>query len=54
MALNDECKHNISDDDCYKCFKHGIIYSCPVACEHFEDIELNRKTFLSKAYDLKD
>lgn len=38
MALNDECKHNISDDDCYKCFKQGIIFSCPVACEHFEDI----------------
>lgn len=37
MALNDECKHNISDEDCYKCMKLGIIFGCPVRCEYFEE-----------------
>ena len=37
MSLNDECKYDVSDDDCYKCMKHGIIFSCPVGCKEFEE-----------------
>lgn len=25
------------DDDCNKCVKHGIIYSCPVPCHDYLD-----------------
>ena len=37
MALNDYCKNNISDEDCYRCMKHGIILTCPMGCKDFED-----------------
>ena len=37
MALDDRCIHNVSDDDCYKCMKYGIIFSCPPGCKYFED-----------------
>ena len=34
------CKHNISDDDCYRCGKHGLIFDCK-NCSDFDDV---RKT----------
>lgn len=37
-TLNYLCKHDISDDDCYKCIKHGIVFKCPKACPDFEDV----------------
>lgn len=37
--LDIECKHDVSDDDCRKCFKRGIIFSCPPNCEYFEEVE---------------
>lgn len=43
MALNDRCKNNVSDDDCYKCMKLGIIVRCPVGCEDFEDEQPEEK-----------
>lgn len=38
MTLNYLCKHDISEDDCYKCIKHGIVFKCPKACPDFEDV----------------
>lgn len=35
--LNTNCKYDVSDEDCYRCMKRGIVFSCPTLCEHFED-----------------
>lgn len=32
--LNIKCIHDISDEDCNKCSKHGIITSCIGDCEY--------------------
>ena len=32
------CKNDLSDEDCKKCSKCGIILKCPVNCQYFEDI----------------
>ena len=37
-TLNYLCKNDISDDDCYRCLKHGIKFGCPKNCPDFEDI----------------
>ena len=42
MFLNNNCKNNVSDEDCCKCMKLGIIFRCPTGCEYFED-ELKRE-----------
>lgn len=31
------------DDDCNKCVKHGIIYSCPVPCPDYDDCFGNKQ-----------
>lgn len=36
-GLNYLCDYDVSDEDCYKCFKHGIIFRCPENCPDFED-----------------
>lgn len=43
MALNDRCKNNVSDEDCYKCMKYGIVLSCPPGCKEFEDEQPEEK-----------
>lgn len=43
MALNERCKNNVSDEDCYKCMKLGIIFRCPAGCEDFEDEQPEEK-----------
>ena len=42
MALNNECKHNISDDECYKCLKYGIILRCLARCKDFDNVEYQK------------
>ena len=37
-TLNYLCKHDISDEDCYKCLKHGIVFKCPEDCPDFDDV----------------
>lgn len=37
-TLNYLCKHDISDEDCYKCIKKGIVLRCPSSCPDFEDV----------------
>lgn len=37
-TLNYLCRHDISDEDCYKCGKHGITLCCPANCPDFEDM----------------
>lgn len=33
------CKHDVSDEDCYKCMKRGIMVGgCPAGCPDFEDV----------------
>ena len=33
------CKHNISDDDCYRCGKHGLIFDSDCrGCQDFDDV----------------
>ena len=39
--LNYLCKHDVSDEDCYKCMKRGIIFGCPDNCPDFEDMRAN-------------
>lgn len=36
-VLNINCRHDCSDEDCYKCCKRGIVLRCPSDCEYFED-----------------
>lgn len=36
--LNYLCKHDISDKDCKKCGKLGIIFYCPGNCPYFYDV----------------
>ena len=37
-TLNYLCKHDVSDEDCYKCIKHGIVFRCPDGCPDFADV----------------
>ena len=33
------CKHNISDDDCYRCGIHGLIFESECrGCQDFADV----------------
>ena len=36
-GLNHWCLNDVSDEDCYKCMKHGIIFRCPNPCPDFDD-----------------
>ena len=36
-TLNYLCENDISDDDCYKCSKRGIVFRCPNNCPDFAD-----------------
>lgn len=35
--INEGCIHNVSDEDCNKCMIYGIIFRCPINCEHYKD-----------------
>lgn len=37
MTLNYLCENDVSDEDCYKCYKRGIIFGCPPNCPDFKD-----------------
>ncbi len=37
-TLNYLCKYDVSDEDCYKCVKHGIVFKCPSGCPDFADV----------------
>lgn len=37
-TLNYLCKNDVSDEDCYKCTKHGIVFRCPTGCPDFDDV----------------
>ena len=37
-TLNYLCEHDVSDDDCFKCVKYGVILSCPKECPYFTDV----------------
>ena len=41
--LNTACVHDVSDDDCYKCLKKGIIFRCPYKCEDFKGVWENEE-----------
>lgn len=36
-TLNYLCENDVSDDDCYKCVVHGILFGCPKDCPDFAD-----------------
>ena len=46
--LNNLCKHDISDEDCYKCIKHGIVFGCPTDCPDFDDVRKDMSPELLK------
>lgn len=33
--LNAACYNDVSDDDCHKCLKYGIIARCEINCPYF-------------------
>jgi len=37
-TLNYLCANDVSDEDCYKCIKRGIVFRCPKGCPDFEDV----------------
>lgn len=41
--IEKSCMYFDGDDDCNKCVKHGIIYSCPYDCPDYIDFYLRRK-----------
>lgn len=41
QTLNYLCENDISDEDCYKCAKHGIVFGCPKDCPDFKDVRKN-------------
>lgn len=60
-TLNYLCKHDVSDEDCYKCTKHGILFRCLDHCKDFEDVrkqmsqqELEARAKLMEQFGLKD
>lgn len=56
------CKHNISDDDCYRCAKHGLIFEQECKnCKDFQDVRLDMppeilalREMIMKEHGLKD
>lgn len=51
MALNYLCRNDVSDEDCNKCMKCGIIFRCPANCEHFDDA---RKYMSKEQLEMRD
>lgn len=47
-TLNYLCDNDISDDDCYKCFKHGYLFSCPSNCPDFKDVRIGMSESMLK------
>ena len=37
-TLNYLCEYDISDEDCFRCYKHGIKFRCPDNCHDFKDV----------------
>lgn len=35
--VEQSCTNYCGDEDCYKCCKHGIIFSCPNPCHDYLD-----------------
>lgn len=33
--MNEDCIYNVSDEDCNKCFKKGIVMRCDWPCEYY-------------------
>ena len=55
MALDDRCRHNVSDDDCFKCMKHGILLTCLPGCKDFEDVLTEeQREHLKKIYGYEE
>ena len=56
------CTHNISDDDCYRCAKHGLIFDSDCrGCPDFDDVRkhmtpelLKERERIMKQFGLKD
>ena len=47
--LNVNCRNDVSDDDCKKCFVNGIIFSCPAMCADYEAVTpKTRRTVIKK------
>lgn len=40
-TLNYLCRHDVSDEDCYKCMVNGIVFGCPEDCPDFSDVRDN-------------
>ena len=60
-GLNYLCRHDVSDEDCYKCMKRGIVMRCPENCEYFDDrrkgmseAQLKERAELMKKLGVKD
>lgn len=43
QMLNTDCRHDISDDDANRCWKHGYIVECPVRCQNFAPAAMSRE-----------
>ena len=37
-VLNNNCRNDISDQECYRCSINGHITECPEKCEQFEPV----------------
>ena len=53
--LNHICMHDVSDEDCYKCAKHGIVFRCPDNCSDFDDSRkyMDKKTLEARKKIMK-
>lgn len=51
---NYDCPYECSDDDCYKCAKHGYRFSCE-GCEDYENYQKEaREAFLKRQKEKKE
>lgn len=60
-TLNYLCRNDVSDDDCNKCIKHGIVFRCPAGCPDFDDVRkymtkrtIEKREEIMKQYGLQD
>ena len=61
MTLNYLCENDISDEDCYKCSRHGIVFRCTAGCPDFKDVrkkmsaeQLRERNELMEKMGIKD
>lgn len=47
-TLNYLCENDVSDEDCNKCIKHGIVFKCPSGCPDFIGVRANMPEGLLK------